>query len=176
MPWIEECGCPHTPAYWTERPYRLMGKVRAIPMPHGGVRYLYRCNLCASWRARLFNPWATVFVCRKCMGLRYRSQYIGRRLAADKKRCEAARRALESERLERLHRETAAHKLVREKRLRRIAQAETEYYQRQDEIDYHQLIIIGNWCDRQDARLARVTARLEAQVARSEARKARKAS
>src|SRR5260221_9859368 len=64
-------------------------------MPHGGVRYLFRCPLCQSWRQHLYNMVACSFLCRRCLGLRYRSQYIGRRVDASKERLQEARLILE---------------------------------------------------------------------------------
>jgi len=59
---------------------------RTVPMPNGGARELVRCPWCHDWRARLYLSF--VWGCRHCLGLRYRSQYEGRRLEADPARVE----------------------------------------------------------------------------------------
>lgn len=56
----------------------------AVNMPRGGVRYLLVCPRCARRAARLYeryHPSLRRFetACRRCWGLRYRSQYEGRR-------------------------------------------------------------------------------------------------
>jgi hypothetical protein len=51
---------------------------RPIPMPNGGERWLTRCPRCQVWRKELYLLGAS-WVCRRCAGLRYRSEYQGRR-------------------------------------------------------------------------------------------------
>jgi len=84
-------GKQYTPYWWLDAPYRaidralertwrpgdldgLAPRTRAVAMPHGGERYLFRCPLCQSWRTHLYNMAALSFLCRRCLGLRYKSQ------------------------------------------------------------------------------------------------------
>ncbi len=115
LPWVEDVGYwgkQHVPYHWTFPEYRAIDRAlertwhegdldgyaprtKAVPLPPGGVRYLYRCPLCMSWRQHLYNMVACSFLCRRCLGLRYRSQYIGRRVDASKERLQEARLILE---------------------------------------------------------------------------------
>jgi hypothetical protein len=59
---------------------------REIQMPRGGVRTLLGCPICEKWAVKLYNldwifpPFCSQgYACRDCAGLRYRSQYQGRR-------------------------------------------------------------------------------------------------
>lgn len=81
-PLIEDPGqgtsYTHLPASWFDG-------TRAIPMPRGGYRYLASCPLCARWVKTLYlfdGGWQ----CRHCAGLRYPSQYSGRRPEASPER------------------------------------------------------------------------------------------
>jgi hypothetical protein len=115
---LEDEASRCVPDYWRYRPYDRAEKVRAIPMPHGGYRYLYRCRLCGSWRTVLYN-WMRVpgiLVCRACMQLRYRSQYEGRRLEASPQRVAEAVRELEQVK-------PPQREHTRRRRARRIEQA-----------------------------------------------------
>lgn len=68
----------HTAPRWLPR--------RAVPMPHGGVRMLLACPCCRRWATQLYAlTWlarqdvSPRYACRRCLGLRYQSQYQGRR-------------------------------------------------------------------------------------------------
>lgn len=51
----------------------------AIPMPRGGVRYVMPCPSCGKHRTAVYRfSWG--LACRECLGMRYRSQYEGRRV------------------------------------------------------------------------------------------------
>jgi hypothetical protein len=77
----------------------------AVPMPHGGVRWLLECPRCQRHVSRLYyraDLWDSApfnhcgwrpGLCRTCWGFRYASQYTGRRPEAAKERVEALRRA-----------------------------------------------------------------------------------
>ncbi|HEU5343155.1 MAG TPA: hypothetical protein VFU60_02315 [Ktedonobacterales bacterium] len=59
----------------------------AVPMPRGGVRHLLICPRCqgrTQWLYGVDHPMfrRVVYGCRVCWGLRYQSQYAGRRLEA----------------------------------------------------------------------------------------------
>lgn len=61
--------------------------VVAVPMPRGGVRYLLVCPMCQQRATRLYGRYHAMYgrfthACRQCWGLRYQSQYAGRRLEA----------------------------------------------------------------------------------------------
>jgi hypothetical protein len=81
-------------------PYAPGGARRiAVPMPHGGVRWLLECPRCGQHVNRLyyrpdlrddpaFKQWRSG-LCHTCWGFRYRSQYQGRRPEAARERVEA---------------------------------------------------------------------------------------
>jgi hypothetical protein len=59
---------------------------RAVPMPCGGARKLLHCPRCRRWAVQLYTvDWLRPhaiglgYACRVCLGLRYTSQYAGRR-------------------------------------------------------------------------------------------------
>ena len=59
----------------------------AVPMPRGGVRHLLVCPRCqgsTQWLYGVDHPAyrCIIYACRACWGLRYQSQYTGRRLEA----------------------------------------------------------------------------------------------
>jgi hypothetical protein len=95
----------------------------AVPMPHGGVRWLLQCPQCHRHITRLYQAHATaLYACRQCLGLRYWSQYEGRRPEAEESRLERlAAQAAESS-------QTAAE----QRRRRRIADARRVLEQRRD--------------------------------------------
>jgi hypothetical protein len=177
-PWVED-ACPSTPAYWVWQGVvhpAYADRVRALPMPHGGMRHLLRCQLCAAWRLYLFNPVATVFVCRRCLGLRYKSQYIGRRVDASRARLDEARVALERAEATiaqqrkkedaRRARRAASARLRRQqatwrKRRARLEHAEDAYAWREHEYEMRWIHRLTVWCERQDTRIQRLAARLE---------------
>jgi hypothetical protein len=162
----------------TWRPGDLDGlppRTKAIAMPHGGVRYVFRCPLCGSWRRHLYNMAALVFVCRRCLGLRYKSQYIGRRVDASKERLQEARMVLEraeaaieqqqKKEADRRARRAASARLRRQqatwrKRRRRLERAERDYEWRRDEADSRAFSRVAAYCaafiKRADARLERL--------------------
>jgi len=62
-------------------------QVDILPMPRGGVRYLLVCPICHQRATRLYGRYHAGYrrmahACRKCWGLRYQSQYAGRRIEA----------------------------------------------------------------------------------------------
>src|SRR5258706_1850150 len=113
--WVEDLpywGKRHSLYWWTYPEYRavdlerertwhdgdldgLPPRTKAVPMPHGGERFLFRCMLCSRWRRHLYNMAPFVFWCRRCLWLRYRSQYVGRRLDASRERLDESRVILE---------------------------------------------------------------------------------
>src|SRR5258708_39550774 len=77
-------GKQYTPYWWLypeqravdrerERTWRegdldgLPPRTRAVAMPHGGERLLFRCPLCSRWRHHLYNVLPMVFFCRRCL-------------------------------------------------------------------------------------------------------------
>jgi hypothetical protein len=196
-PWVEDVGYwgkQHVPYHWTFPEYRAIDRAlerswepgdlggdaprtKAVPMPHGGERYLFRCPLCSNWRQHLYNMAACVFVCRRCLGLRYRSQYIGRRVDASNERLEEARVTLERAeavireqrkkevaRRERNRRRAASARLRRQQatwraRRKRLERAELTREQRQDEAFYRAMFRVAAYCDRMDKRLQRLAKR-----------------
>jgi hypothetical protein len=185
-------GKQYTPYWWTYPEYRALDRerertwkpgdldglpprTRAVAMPHGGVRYLYRCPLCSCWRRHLFNMAALVFVCRRCLGLRYKSQYIGRRVDASRERLQEARVVLEraeaairqqqKKEADRRERRATSARLRRQQatwraRRGRLERAERIRQERQDDAAMRELARIAAWCDRRDKRLKRLAARL----------------
>jgi hypothetical protein len=198
-PWVEDRAYwakQYTPYRWLDAPYRALDRERertwrpgdldgfppptkAVPMPHGGERYLFRCPLCSCWRLHLYNMAACVFVCRRCLGLRYKSQYIGRRLDASRERIEEARvvlacaeaaitrqRKKEAARRARNLRRAASARVRRQQatwraRRARLERAERDYEWRQDKAEMRKLIRVAAWCDRVEQRSQRLAARLE---------------
>jgi hypothetical protein len=195
-PWVEDVGYwgkQHVPYHWTFPEYRAIDRAlertwkpgdldgqaprtKAVPMPHGGVRYLYRCPLCMSWRQHLYNMVACSFLCRRCLGLRYRSQYIGRRVDASRERIEEARVALEraeaairqqrKKEAARRERRAVSARLRRQQatwraRRARLERADLAYERRRDEAYMRGVFRIAAWCDRKDKSLQRLAARLE---------------
>ncbi len=80
----------------------------AVPMPHGGVRWLLECPRCERHVDRLyyrpdlrddpaFKQWRSG-CCRTCWGFRYRSQYQGRRPEAARERVHAQRQTARASR------------------------------------------------------------------------------
>src|SRR5690242_20266152 len=62
-------------------------QVVMVPMPRGGFRYLLVCPICHERATRLYGRYHPMYrrmahACRKCWGLRYQSQYAGRRIEA----------------------------------------------------------------------------------------------
>jgi hypothetical protein len=188
-------GMRYTPYWWTFPEYRALDRERerertwregdldgggsprtkAVPMPHGGVRYLFRCPLCNRWRQHLYNMTALSFLCRRCLGLRYKSQYIGRRVDASRERLQAARMVLEraeasiqqqqQKEADRRERRAASARLRRQQatwraRRQRFERAERDYEERRDDAYMRGLVRIAVWCDRQDKRIQRLVARL----------------
>jgi hypothetical protein len=198
-PWVEDRAYwakQYTPYWWLDAPYRALDRERertwrpgdldglpprtkAVPMPHGGERFLFRCPLCSCWRRHLYNMAACVFVCRGCLGLRYKSQYIGRRLDASRERIEEARVILaraeaairqqakkEAARRARNLRRAASARLRRQQatwraRRRRFERAERDYEWRQQEREMRELVRISALCDLELQRIQRLAARLE---------------
>lgn len=195
-PWVEDVGYwgkQHVPYHWAFPEYRALDRAlertwrpgdldgyaprtKAVAMPHGGVRYLYRCPLCLSWRQHLYNMVACSFLCRRCLGLRYRSQYIGRRVDASKERLQEARLILEraeaaisqqrKKEAARRERRAASARVRRQQatwraRRTRLERAQWAYERRQDEAYMRGMFRIAAWCDRQDKRLQRLAARLK---------------
>jgi hypothetical protein len=195
-PWVEDVGYwgkQHVPYHWTFPEYRALDRERertwklgdldgyaprtkAVPMPHGGVRYLYRCPLCLSWRQHLYNMVACSFLCRRCLGLRYRSQYIGRRVDASKERIaearlilareEAAIRQQRKKAADRRGRRAASARVRRQQatwraRRARLERADLARERRQDEAYYRWVVRVAAYCDRMDTRVQRLAARLE---------------
>ena len=195
-PWVEDRAYwakQYTPYWWldpeqraidreyarTWKPGNLDGfapRTKAVPMPHGGERYLFRCPLCSNWRLHLYNMAACVFVCRRCLGLRYKSQYIGRRVDASKERLQEARVALEraeatlrqqrQKEAARRERRAVSARLRRQQatwraRRARLERADLAYERRRDEAYMRGVFRIAAWCDRKDKSLQRLAARLE---------------
>jgi hypothetical protein len=193
-PWVEDRAYwskQHVPYHWTFPAYRALDRAlertwkpgdldgyaprtKAVPMPHGGVRYLYRCPLCSSWRQHLYNMAALSFLCRRCLGLRYRSQYIGRRVDASKERIEEARVILEraeaairqqrKKEAARRERRAVSARVRRQQatwraRRARFERAERAYEWRREEADYRALVRVAAYCDRMDKRLQRLAKR-----------------
>jgi len=75
----------------------------SAPMPRGGFRWLIICPRCQKPATRLYERWHPGFrtwiaACRMCWGLRYQSQYAGRRLEAHPEYLQAVvRRQLDRE-------------------------------------------------------------------------------
>ncbi|HEX9412751.1 MAG TPA: hypothetical protein VF916_04550 [Ktedonobacterales bacterium] len=149
-------------------------RTRAIAMPHGGVRYLFRCPLCQSWRQHLYNVVACSFLCRRCLGLRYRSQYIGRRVDASRERllearvilerAEAAIRQQRKKEADRRERRAASARLRRQQatwraRRARLERAELARQRRQDDAYMRGLVRIAAHCDHLDRSVQRLAER-----------------
>jgi hypothetical protein len=193
-PWVEDRAYwakQYTPYWWLDAPYRALDRERertwrpgdldglpprtkAVPMPHGGERYLFRCPLCSRWRRHLYNMAACVFVCRRCLGLRYKSQYIGRRLDASRERLQEARVVLAraeaaisqqaKKEAARRERRAASARVRRQQvtwraRRARLERAERAYEWRQDEAYYRELVRVAAYCDRMDKSLQRLAKR-----------------
>ena len=67
----------------------------AVKMPRGGVRWLLICPRCKAKVTRLYGRYHPAYrrlmhACRACWGLRYQSQYAGRRLEAHPSYLQAA--------------------------------------------------------------------------------------
>lgn len=140
---------------WT--PGQLDGhgpRVKAVPMPRGGERFLFRCVLCNHWRTRLFNPSSGVLACRVCLGLRYKSQYVTRRVSASAARIQAARTILERAEAslrERLRR-CETQRLRREQtmwcaRRSRLERAAATYAHRQREAEWREMSRVAAYLD-----------------------------
>lgn len=76
-------------------PDRIARRV-AVPMPHGATRWFAICPCCGRRAASLYAfdfrmPVGWPALCRTCLGLRYRSQYQGRRPEAAPERLDALR-------------------------------------------------------------------------------------
>jgi hypothetical protein len=70
----------------TTAPESLSTRV-AVPMPRGGVRWLLLCPQCQRLVTHLYRAHADApYGCRQCLGLRYWSQYEGRRPEAEESR------------------------------------------------------------------------------------------
>ncbi len=134
----------------------LAPRTKAVPMPHGGVRYLFRCQLCDSWRQHLYNMVACSFLCRRCLGLRYKSQYSGRRVDASRERLDQARVILEraeavirqQRKQERNLRRAASARLRRQQatwraRRKRFNRAEFAYEWRREVADWRELVRVS---------------------------------
>jgi hypothetical protein len=67
---VETCGYTELSGKWLQG----SGNVVAQPMPRGGVRLMAKCPLCQRCRRKLYIGPGGVR-CRKCLGLRYTSQY-----------------------------------------------------------------------------------------------------
>src|SRR5260221_8989832 len=182
-PWVEDreyWAKQYTPYWWLDPPYRAIDRERertwrpgdldglpprtkAVPMPYGGERYLFRCPLCSNWRMHLYNMAACVFVCRRCLGLRYKSQYIGRRVDASKERIEEARMVLapaeaairqqRKKEAARRERRAASARVRRQQatwraRRARFERAERAYEWRRAEADYRALVRVAAHCYR----------------------------
>ena len=61
---------------------------RSVHMPHGGERWLVACPWCKRWVIRLYylHGLRDTPMCRHCAGLKYPSQYQGRRPEASEDR------------------------------------------------------------------------------------------
>jgi hypothetical protein len=153
----------------------LAPRTKPVPMPHGGYRYLFRCQQCDSWRAHLYNMLANVFVCRVCLGLRYRSQYAGRRVDASQERLDEAREVLEraeaairaqrKKEAARRARRAASARLRRQqatwrKRRARLDRAELAYNWRRDQAYERGLVRVLAWSARRAGRMQRGLDRL----------------
>jgi hypothetical protein len=195
-PWVEDRAYwakQYTPYWWLDAPYRALDRARertwkpgdldglpprtkAVAMPHGGERFVFRCPLCASWRQHLYNMAACAFACRGCLGLRYKSQYIGRRVDASKERIEQARAELERAEAaiaqQRKKEAALRSRLAASARLRRqqatwrgrrkrLERAENAYEWRRQEREMRELTRVAALCDLQLQRIQRLSARLE---------------
>jgi len=65
-----------------------------LPMPHGGRRWVIVCPCCQGRATRLYGRYTpndrnARYACRACWGMRYRSQYDGRRPEASEDRISA---------------------------------------------------------------------------------------
>lgn len=75
---------PSMPAEWVPGCHER----RYVPMPRGGARCLIACPWCKRWVIRLYYlpGLPDMPLCRHCAGLKYPSQYQGRRPEASKER------------------------------------------------------------------------------------------
>lgn len=84
----DSCDLVGDPRYHAYPAAELAGPKRMIPMPGGrGARWLIRCPKCGAWRKELFIiAGSELRWCRRCLGLRYPSQYTRRRAEASPER------------------------------------------------------------------------------------------